>query len=249
MSDLEVSFEHKRYEEAIKHGALAFFGDKYSDIVRVVRISDISAELCGGTHLKRTGEAGLFKIVSEGSVAAGIRRIEAVCGHELVKLIRAKDVYMSSLATTLGANTDAEIENRISYLLRRMRELEKENQKLKSQIAYAGGVEPIKVRDTTLIFASLQGFGKRDLGNVVDMFKKKHPDRAVIFIMSEDDGKVLFSCGVTGEVIGADDLVRKVGKFLGGGGGGRYDFAEGGGKEAKNPEEVLNFIVDILQKI
>lgn len=243
MQDHEVIIRTKRYEDAIREGALAFFGDRYGDVVRVVQIGNISKELCGGTHLKRTGEAGLLKIVSESSAAAGIRRIEAVVGFKFLEIFRAGESRIMSIAEMLGTSK-GEIETRVQAILKRIKELERENESLRSQLT----VEPVyeEVDGVKLVFASADGLSKRNLGTLVDLLREKYVN-ALVFAMSSSEGKVIFTCGSTCE-IPADLVVKEIGKVLGGGGGGRKDFAEGGGKRPKPQEEVIKALREFIKQ-
>ncbi|HLU06775.1 MAG TPA: alanine--tRNA ligase [Woeseiaceae bacterium] len=226
-----------KYDDAVASGAIALFGEKYGDDVRVMRLGDFSVELCGGTHVKSAGEIGLFKITSEGGVAAGIRRIEAVTGKGALEWIdenqRTLD-HVASLLRTQRAQAPAKVEQ----LLKRTKELERELASTRQQLAGGStrGAENITEIDGIKVLASrMDGADAKTLRAAIDRYKDRLQN-AVVVLASVEKGKVRLAAGVTKnnlDRIRAGDVIRPVAEQVGGRGGGRPDFAEAGGS---NPE-------------
>jgi alanyl-tRNA synthetase len=229
-------------EEAIKAGAMALFGEKYGDEVRVLSMGEnnYSVELCGGTHVKRTGDIGLFKIVKETSVASGVRRIEAVTGLEAIAYVNRLQNKIDNVLDGLKSSFD-EVEVKVKTLQDERKDLEKQVSELKKKIALGGGNssggasaenEVEKIGDVNFIAKTLSGVEAKDLRGIVDEYKKQHQN-AVILIISESEGKVAAVAGVSDSLTSkynAVDIVKKASEILGGkGGGGRPDFAQAGG--------------------
>jgi alanyl-tRNA synthetase len=248
MSDFHVQHEYMEFSKALKKGALAFFGDKYGKIVRVVKIGEVSLELCGGTHLNRTGEAGILKIVRETGVASGIRRVEAVAGWELIKYISEKEKFIQELAELLKVSPQ-DILPKLKNLLDEKKKLEDELHSLKTKILALYSQPIIKdIAGKTLVFEFLEGFDRKEISELVDRLKNKF-ENSIILVVSEKDGRISIVGGVSGNIgIDAGDFVREISKFLGGSGGGRKDFAEGGGKIKKTKQEILEFAEKIISQ-
>ncbi len=223
-------------EEAQKLGAMMLFGEKYGDEVRVLDIGS-SRELCGGTHVQRTGDIGLFKIVAEGGIAAGIRRVEAVTGGNALAYLQQLEGTVNGLAGTLKA-TPADVTVRVAAVLDHVRALEKEVTALKSKLASSQGDElmaqAVDVNGIKVLAAVLQGGDAKSLRETMDKLKDKLKS-AVIVLAAVDGGKVQLAAGVSADRIGrmkAGDLVNFVAQQVGGKGGGKPDLAMAGGSDA-----------------
>ncbi len=223
-------------ESAQKTGAMMLFGEKYGDEVRVLDIGS-SRELCGGTHVSRTGDIGLFKIFSESGVASGVRRVEATTGNGALKLINAQQVLINQLASDLKAPA-AEVVNKVAQLSEHAKSLEKELARLKSKLASSQGddliSQAIDIAGVKVLAASLVGADVNALRETMDKLKDKLKS-AVIVLASVNDGKVSLAAGVTADLISkvkAGDLVNFVAQQVGGKGGGKPDMAMAGGTDA-----------------
>ena len=223
-------------EEAQKTGAMMLFGEKYGDEVRVLDIGS-SRELCGGTHVQRTGDIGLFKIVAEGGVAAGIRRVEAVTGDNALAYLQQLESRANGLAATLKA-TPAEVPGRVAAVLEHLRALEKEVESLKSKLASSQGDEllaqAVEVKGVKVVAALLQGADAKALRETMDKLKDKLKSAAIV-LAAVDGGKVQLAAGVTADQMAkvkAGELVNFVAQQVGGKGGGKPDLAMAGGTDA-----------------
>jgi len=222
-------------DEAQKTGAMMLFGEKYGDEVRVLDIGT-SRELCGGTHVQRTGDIGLFKVVAEGGVAAGVRRIEAVTGDNALAYLQSLESTVNEVASTLKA-TPAEVSNRIENVLETVRALEKELAALKSKLASAQGDEllskAVDVGGIKVLAAMLEGADAKGLRETMDKLKDKLKTAAIV-LAAVEGGKVQLAAGVTTDSIGklkAGELVNFVAQQVGGKGGGKPDLAMAGGTD------------------
>jgi alanyl-tRNA synthetase len=225
------------YDEAIATGAMALFGEKYGDEVRVVGMGDFSTELCGGTHVARTGDIGLFKIVSESGVAAGVRRIEALTGAGAVAHVAAEERQLDEIAGLLASSSD-DVTDKLRHVLERQKKLEHELDALKAKAAssasgdlaaHAEAVEGVK-----LVAARVDGMDAKALREAVDGLKQKLGD-CVVLLASGHDGKAALVGGVHGAALGqvkAGEVVAHVAQQIGGKGGGRPDMAQGGGEDS-----------------
>jgi alanyl-tRNA synthetase len=223
-------------DEAQKLGAMMLFGEKYGDVVRVLDIGS-SRELCGGTHVARTGDIGLFKIVSEGGVAAGIRRVEAITGDNALAYVQQLEASVNGLAGTLKA-TPAEVPGRVAAVLEQVRALEKEVESLKSKLASSQGDElvtqAVDVKGIKVVAATLQGADAKALRETLDKLKDKLKSAAIV-LAAVDGGKVQLAAGVTADktgVVKAGELVNFVAQQVGGKGGGKAEMAMAGGTDA-----------------
>jgi alanyl-tRNA synthetase len=230
-----VSTQHMSYDEAVQGGAVALFGEKYGDVVRVLDIG-FSRELCGGTHVARTGDIGLFKIVSEGGVAAGIRRIEAITGVNAVNWVQRTEATLAQAAGMLKAQP-AELPERIHALQQQMRQVERELERLRDKQAAAAGNdlagEAIDMGGVKLLVRRLGGVDPKALRGMVDQLKAKLSS-AVILLAAVTDDRVSLVAGVSNELtsrVKAGELVAAVATQIGGKGGGRPDMAMGGGSD------------------
>ena len=239
-------------EEARKTGAMALFGEKYGDRVRVVRMGDFSAEFCGGTHVKNTAAIGLFHIVSESSVAAGVRRIEGATGSNILVLLRQQEAEIRGAAQAMKAGA-GELSQRAAQLMAELHEKDREIEGLNSRIA-ALQVESLRagaeeVNGLTLICASLKGVTPDALRLITDRIREENP-AAVAVLAGVSDGKIHFAaaCGKTAVQRGAHagNILRTVAKLAGGGGGGRPDSATAGGRDLSGLGKALAAVKPIL---
>ncbi|WP_374486631.1 alanine--tRNA ligase [Zoogloea sp.] len=223
-------------ESAQKTGAMMLFGEKYGDEVRVLTIGS-SKELCGGTHVARTGDIGLFKITLEGGVAAGVRRIEAVCGDVAVALVQAQQALLDGVTGVLKAQPQ-DVLARVSQVMDNVKALEKELARLKSKLAASQGddlaAQATDVGGAKVLAATLEGADVPTLRETLDKLKDKLKSAAIV-LSSVNDGKVSLIAGVTADLTGkvkAGELVNFVAQQVGGKGGGRPDMAQAGGTDA-----------------
>ncbi|ASL45215.1 Alanine--tRNA ligase [Burkholderia sp. AD24] len=226
------------YDEAVKGGAMALFGEKYGDEVRVLDLG-FSRELCGGTHVHRTGDIGFFKIVMEGGVAAGIRRVEAITGDNAVRFVQDLDARINAAAAVLKAQP-SELTQRITQVQDQVKSLEKELSALKSKMASSQGDElagqAIEIGGVHVLAAMLEGADVKTLRETVDKLKDKLKSAAIV-LASVEGGKVSLIAGVTADAskkVKAGELVNFVAQQVGGKGGGRPDMAQAGGTEPAN---------------
>jgi alanyl-tRNA synthetase len=222
-------------EEAQGLGAMMLFGEKYGDVVRVLDIGG-SRELCGGTHVTRTGDIGLFKIVAESGVAAGIRRVEAITGDNALAYVQSLESTVQSLAQALKASP-AEVSARLAQLLDQVKGLEKELVSTKGKLASSQGDDlvnqAVDIKGLKVLAARLEGADAASLRSTMDQLKNKLKTAAIV-LASVAGGKVQIAAGVTADSIGrlkAGDLVNFVAGQVGGKGGGKPDMAMAGGTE------------------
>ena len=224
--------------DAQKSGAMMLFGEKYGEEVRVLSIGS-SKELCGGTHVSRTGDIGLFKVVSEGGVAAGVRRIEAVCGDVAIAYVDARQATLAEVAAALKAQPQ-EVAQKVVQTVEQLRVLEKELAKLKSKLASSQGddlaAQAVDVNGIKVLAAMLEGADVPTLRETLDKLKDKLKSAAIV-LAAVADGKVSLIAGVTADLtakLKAGDLVNAVARQVGGKGGGRPDMAQAGGTQPEN---------------
>ena len=235
-ANVDVETKLMKYDEAIQTGAMALFGEKYGDEVRVLRMGEFSTELCGGTHVKRLGDIGLFKILSETGVASGVRRIEAVAGQPAVEWVQKNDRQLRRVAGLVKAKPE-ELEQRIQALVDQNKNLEKELGQLKSKLASSQGSELVSQAQTVcgiaVLAARIEGVDAKSLRDLADQLKDKL-GKAVVLLAVVEEGKISLVASVTKEEskrLKAGDLVRDLSVKLGGKGGGRPDMAQGGGTD------------------
>jgi len=234
--NVAAEVHHMGMQEALDFGAMALFGEKYGDRVRVLRMGHFSTELCGGTHVQRTGDIGLFKILSEGGVAAGVRRIEAVTGEGALAYVREEEQRLGEIAELVGASK-AEVGAKLRQLLDRQKQLEKTLEQMKAKSAANAALEladsAIDLGGFKLVAARLDGLDAKALRDSVDVLKNKLVD-AVILLATGSEGKASLAAGVAGAAQGkvkAGDVVSFVAAKINGKGGGRPDMAQGGGED------------------
>jgi alanyl-tRNA synthetase len=240
-ANVAVSANVMKFDDAIRSGALAFFGDKYGDEVRVVAMGaegeNVSTELCGGTHVRRTGEIGFFKVVAEGGIASGVRRIEAVTGVGALDYVQWLDAELASIAAAVRSPV-AEAKERAGQILEEVRAQEKEIARLKSRLAASQGddlaVRAVEAKSgVKVLAATLDGADARTLRETLDQLKNKLKSAAIV-LASVENGKVQIAAGVTPDAVGrvkAGDLANFVAAQVGGKGGGRADMAMAGGND------------------
>jgi len=235
------------YDDAIESGAMALFGEKYGDKVRVLRLGDFSVELCGGTHVERTGDIGAFKVTHEGGVASGVRRIEAVTGKGAMDWIDANQRTLHDLSGMLRSTPD-QAAAKVEQLLKRSKDLEKELAAAKQALAtgqttdHSSAVK--EVAGIKVLATRMDGADARTLRDAVDKLKDKLQN-AVVVLGSVDDGKVHLAAGVTKNNTGklrAGDLIKPVAEQVGGKGGGRPDFAQAGGNDPSKLDSALESV-------
>ncbi len=221
-------------DEAKASGAMALFGEKYGDKVRVLSMGGFSTELCGGTHVQRTGDIGLFKIVSEGGVAAGVRRIEGVAGEQALRWIADNEQRLGRVAELVKGGRD-DAADKVQQLVERVRKLEKDLEQLKGKLASSQGsdlaAQAVEVAGIKILAANLEGADPKSLRDTVDQLKNKLGSAAVILATVQGD-KISLVAGVTKDAtdrIPAGELLKQVAEQVGGKGGGRPDMAQGGG--------------------
>ncbi len=249
-----VETEITDIETAKRKGAMALFGEKYGDTVRVLSMGgDFSVELCGGIHAKRTGDISLFKIISEGGVASGVRRIEAVTGAAALAYLNAAEEQVKEVAQLVKGNRDNLID-KLSAVLERNRQLEKQLEQLQAKAASAAGDDlsnaAVEVKGAKVLAARLDGQDGKALLALVDQLKNKL-GHAVILLGSEHEGKVVLVAGVTKDLssqLKAGDLMKQAAAAVGGKGGGRPDMAQGGGVDVAALDQALALAVPFAEQ-
>ena len=249
---LPVTTQIMGIEEAKKTGAMALFGEKYGDEVRVVSMGDFSVELCGGTHVANTANITLFKIVSEAGVAAGVRRIEALTGNNVIEYYRQMEENLHTIAKTLKTSP-AEITEKITHLQKEVKELQSENESLKSKMAQdsLGNVmdQVVEVKGVKVLASAVDGVDMNGLRDLGDQLKEKL-DEGVVVLASAKDGKVsllaMATQGAMDKGAHAGNLIKAAAAIVGGGGGGRPNMAQAGGK---NPDKIPEAIAKVAELV
>ncbi len=251
LANQATSAKSMSIDDAQKTGAMMLFGEKYGDVVRVLEIGS-SKELCGGTHVHRTGDIGLFKVIAESGVAAGIRRIEAISGNLSLARMQKIETQLQTAAQILKSTPD-ELENRVQQLLDQLREVEKELEKSQSKLAASQGDELMTkaalVKGIQVLATQFDVSDSKVLRETVDQLKNKLKS-AVIVLGSKQDGKVQLIAGVTPDLISklkAGELVNFVANQVGGKGGGKPDLAMAGGTEPENLSAALNSVMSYVE--
>ncbi|AIE60843.1 alanine--tRNA ligase [Bacillus methanolicus] len=253
--NIDVEIEYKPIDEAKAMGAMALFGEKYGDIVRVVQVGDYSLELCGGCHVPNTSVIGLFKIVSESGIGAGTRRIEAVTGEAAYQLLNEQIGILKEAASKLKTNP-RDVSARIDALLAEIKHLQRENESLSAKL---GNIEARslassakEVNGVKYIAAKVQAADMNNLRNMADDLKQKLGS-VIVVLASVHDGKVNIIAGVTKDLIEkgyhAGKLVKEVATRCGGGGGGRPDMAQAGGKDPNKVDGALQFVEEWIKSV
>ena len=242
--NVEAEVRHMAYDDAIEFGAMALFGEKYGDEVRVLKMGEFSTELCGGTHVSRTGDIGLFKIVSEAGVASGVRRIEAVTGAGALAYVAEEERRLGELSQLLSSSGD-EVAEKLKQLLDRQKKLERELESLRAKAAgsMTGDLAQTaqEIAGIKVVAARLEGLDAKALRDGVDQLKQQLND-CVVVLAGATDGRVSLVAGVNGKAAGrikAGDIVAHVAGQIDGKGGGRPDMAQGGGVDKPQLPDVL----------
>lgn len=249
---LEVITKEMTIDEARKTGAMALFGEKYGEIVRVVQMGDVSVELCGGTHVSNTNLITTFKIVSESGIAAGVRRIEALTGKGVFEYYKNMENELA-VAAKAAKTEPASLAKKIESLQEEIKTLQSENQKLKDKLAkdaMGDVMDQVKeIKGTKLIAAAVPNVDMNELRNLGDQLKEKL-EEGVIVLASEVDGKVSLIAMATDEAMKAGahagNLIKGIAALVGGGGGGRPNMAQAGGKNPSGIKEALEKVVEVL---
>jgi alanyl-tRNA synthetase len=247
IKNVQLNTELMHIDDAKEKGAMALFGEKYDDEVRVITMGDFSIELCGGTHVSRTGDIGLCKIVSEAGIAAGIRRIEAVTGMAALAHVHHNENQIASAAGLLKADSASLVE-KVEQTVQRGKALEKEVRQLKEKLAsqQSGNLteQAVKIADTTCLIVNLEAADPKSLRGLVDELKNKMGS-AIIMLAAVNDDKVSLIAGVTKDLtnkVKAGELVNHVAGQVGGKGGGRPDMAQAGGTQPENVNSALESV-------
>jgi alanyl-tRNA synthetase len=246
-ANAEAEAREMSFDAAMAAGALAFFGDKYGDEVRVLRFGDFSVELCGGTHVNRMGDIGAFKIIGETGISSGVRRIEAVAGQVAIDWLQRQDQTLKAVSGRLKTSPE-QLDERVEQLLARSRDLEKELERLKSKLASAAGSDlassAVDLGEYKLIAAELEGVDPNGLRDTVDQLKNKLGSGIVVLGTRVGTG-VRLVAGVTQDLTArfkAGEVVNHVAAQVGGKGGGRPDFAQAGGTEPEGLRAALDSV-------
>jgi alanyl-tRNA synthetase len=250
-ANTEVTTRLMTMDQAVEAGAMALFGEKYGDEVRVLSMGedDFSVELCGGTHVSRTGDIGLLRIVSESGIASGVRRIEGVTGAGALALVDQAEQRLAAVCDVVKGTADS-VADKVAALRGENRELEKEIARLKQKLATSAGGDltshAVDVQGIKVLAANVDGADARSLRDTLDQCKNKLGS-AVILLSAVTDDKVALAAGVTKDLtdrVKAGDLMREYAQRLGGKGGGRPDMAQGGGSDVQALPEVLKTVPD-----
>ncbi len=240
-------------QDAMNSGAVALFGEKYSGQVRVVGMGEFSVELCGGTHVSRTGDIGVFKIVSEGGVAAGVRRIEAVTGEAALAYLSETEDRLTEIARLVKGSRE-EVHDKVVQLTQRLRSMEKEMEQLKAKLASSQGDsltdQAVEVEGVKVLAARLDGMQVKELRDTLDRLKDKLGSAAIV-LATVDDDKVSLVAGVTGDLVKrlhAGKLIGEVAAQVGGKGGGRPDMAQAGGKNPAALDSALAAVPEWIRQ-
>jgi alanyl-tRNA synthetase len=242
------------YDQAVASGAMALFGEKYDKDVRVLRIGDFSVELCGGTHVSRAGDIGLFKITGESGVASGVRRIEAITGERAIDYMEQHESLLREVAGQLRGSPN-EIPEKVRDVLERVRQMEREVRALKDKLASGSGVDlaanAVTVQGVKVVAAQVEGADSGALRNAVDQLKSKLGSAVIVLASVDAQGKVLLVAGVTADQtsrVKAGELLGIVAGMVGGKGGGRADFAQAGGSDAATLPQALAGVEELVRK-
>ena len=253
LESIDVNVQELPIDEAKKLGAIALFGEKYGDIVRVVSVGDYSVEFCGGTHLANSAQCGLFKIVSEGGVAAGVRRIEAVTGKGVLEYIKNNDALIANTAAALKTNQIHEIDKRAESVMTQSRELEKQIDDFKQKMAAAKANNIMAGRkhigDIQLLTAQVDGMGADEMKAMADKIKAEVPN-SVAVMGALTDGKITFVAMASKDAVKmgvhCGQIIKEITAIAGGRGGGKPDMAQGGGSDASKIDDALAKVDEIV---
>ncbi|HKF96106.1 MAG TPA: DHHA1 domain-containing protein, partial [Gammaproteobacteria bacterium] len=246
-ANAEANITFMAMDDALAAGAMALFGEKYGERVRVLKLGDFSTELCGGTHVQRTGDIGVFKIASESGVAAGVRRIEALTGKGALAWIDAVEARLDHIAALVKANR-ADVDQKVRQVLERNRLMERELEQLKARLVASNSAdlmsEAVEVDGVKVLAARLQDADPKSLRNVLDQLKTRLGNAAIVLATVKDE-RISLVAGVTKnhtDKIKAGDLVNSVARQVGGRGGGRPDMAQAGGNNPQGLDAALKTV-------
>ena len=253
LNNYPVKIEEMPLEEALNRGAVALFGEKYGDVVRVVDVGGVSVELCGGTHVNRSGDIGFFKITSESSVSSGTRRVEAVVGEEAARYVREKEELVKEVRRALQS-PEEQVVQKIERLKEELKEKERELERLKKKLATAQVDEVVEgaptVNGVKVVTAKLDGFGGKELAEIADVIRGKAGSAAVMLV-GVKDGRASLLIAFTKDLtdrLKAGEVIREVAPILGGKGGGRPDLAQGGVKDLSRLEEAFSAFRKLVEE-
>jgi alanyl-tRNA synthetase len=247
----EVSVSFLPYKEALQKGAMALFGEKYGDLVRLVQVDEVSAELCGGTHTRRSGDIGLFKIISETGVAAGVRRIEAATGEQAWKAIKQQEGQIRSIAAAVKAKP-GEVAEKVQRILKQQRETEKAYEALRAKISSGETADLTSsarsIKGIQVLSTLIDARDPKALREIADRLRNRIRS-GIILLGAKADGKAMLLCAVTPDLADrypAARLVKEVAQYVGGTGGGRPDMAQAGGPRAEGLPKALEKIYELI---
>ena len=247
-----IQTKEMNIKEALDAGATALFGEKYGSKVRVVSVLDFSKELCGGTHISATGDIGVFKIISEVSIASGVRRIEALTGMAALEKIQADSESLCEIRNILKSPPTEEL-SKIQKLIEKNRELEKQIQSLKEKVLFGekqdNDKDFIEINGIKTLVKNLEGIDSKTLRTYIDSAKVKMKS-GIVVVGSVQNGKVLLAAGVTKDLTKryhAGNLLKEIAQIVGGSGGGRPDLAQAGGSKPENLNKALEQIPKLIK--
>lgn len=251
--NISVKMEITTLEEALKQGAIALFQEQYHDKVRSVKTGNLSHELCGGTHVKRTGDIGFFKIISETGVAAGIRRIEAFTSEMAIRKMQDEQAELRKIGKIVKA-PEGEVADKVKRLMAHQKQLENDLESLRKQLLASELHEVLKqvrrIRGISVLSAKVGVHNEKDLRNLADRLRDKIKS-GIVILGGEADGKVLLVAAVTKDLVDsyhAGRIIAKIAEIVGGGGGGRADMAQAGGNQPQRLSQALNAVYDIISE-
>ena len=242
------------HDEAMDSGAMALFGEKYGEKVRVLDVGDYSKELCGGTHVKNTSDIGLFKITTESSISSGTRRIEAITGDKALKWAEETEFLVETLTEMLQTRRD-DVEGKVKALIEGNKKLQNEIKDLKSKLASAPSqdtsVQPEMINDIALIIKHLEDDTEADVMRAaIDQYKNSHQSAVIILSSNSSKGKIRVSIGVSEvltERISAEEIAKNMSDLLDGKGGGRANFANAGGSKPENIDKAIKVAKKLIK--
>ncbi len=254
LANLEARTRVMAYDQAVAAGAVALFGEKYGDTVRVLNFGDFSTELCGGTHVSRSGDIGVFKILSEGGIAAGVRRIEAVTGEGALGYLNAGEALLREVSGLVRGGRD-EVVDKVGALVDRARRLEREVDALKARLASSESAElaagAADIGGARVVAARMDGLDAKALRTAVDQLKEKLGSAVIVLGGVDAEGKVTLVAGVTADLIArikAGEIVAAAAAKVGGKGGGRPEFAQAGGTDAAGLPAALQLVPELVRE-
>jgi len=248
-----VTSEEMSLTDALKSGALAFFGEKYGERVRVLKMGNFSTELCGGTHVSRTGDIGLFKLKAKAGVASGVRRVEATTGEGALEWVRQREQILKEVSHILKG-TEEDVADKLEKLLAQQRELEKKLAQLQSTLAGSQSDDILsrarRLNGVSVVASRVEGVDDKGLRELADRLRDKlHP--AVVVLGAVQGERVALLAAVSKEVTKhyhAGNIIKQIAPLVGGGGGGRPDFAQAGGKDPTRLDEALQKVYELIEK-